>query len=104
MWGFPPTCLLQSSFANRCSSVCSSVVALFVFFCLPPLLPLLTLQAVATDWPGATVSAGWRRRGGWGETLQIGPNRQQDGAVQACLRLCAIMLWAMYCGCGGHEL
>ena len=45
---------------------CSSVVTLLAFFCLPPLLPLLSLQAVATNRPCATVGAGWRRQRGLG--------------------------------------
>src|SRR5437879_1956216 len=68
MWGVPPT--LHFAFYSLRLRIgvhqCSSVVTLLAFFCLPPLLPLLSLQAVATDWPGATVGAGWRRQRGLG--------------------------------------
>src|SRR3989442_1607252 len=53
--------------------VCESVfIGVFIcgyiswLFCLPPLLPLLPLQAMAADWPGATVGAGWGRQRGLG--------------------------------------
>ena len=67
----------------------------FLCFLYRPWRPIALVQLSAL---------GGRGGGVWGETLQIGPNRQQDGGVQARLHRCAIMLWAMHCGCGGHEL
>src|SRR2546422_2733929 len=68
MWGVPPP--LHFAFYNLRLRIgvhqCSSVVTPLGFFCLPPLLALLSLQAMATDSPCATVSAGWRRRRGLG--------------------------------------
>ena len=104
--GLPPT--LHFAFYNLRLRIgvhqCSSEVTPLAFFCLPPLLPLPSLQAMATDSPCATVRAGWQRQRGLGGHAAIGLNRQQDGGVQARLHRCAIMLWAMHCGCGGHEL
>src|SRR2546422_11258445 len=66
MWGAPPT--LHFAFYNLRLRIgvhqCSSVVTPLGFFCLPPLLPLPSLQAMATNCPCATVAAGWRRRAG----------------------------------------
>ena len=90
-----------------CESVFISVhlwLHLLPFFCLL----LYFLCSVYRPWrPIALVqlsALGGRGGGVWGETLQIGRKRQRDGAVQARLHRCAIMLWAMHCGCGGHEL
>src|SRR2546425_9317076 len=68
MWGVPPT--LHFAFYNLRLRIgvhqCSSVVTLLGFSCLPPLFPLLSLRAMATNCPCATVRAGWRRWRGLG--------------------------------------
>ena|SRR5438445_727990 len=71
---------------------CSSVVAPPAFFCLPPLLPLLSLQAWRPIGLVQLSALGGGGSGVWEETLQIGMKRQGDGGVQACLHRCAIML------------
>src|SRR2546425_581154 len=93
--GPPYFCLLQSLFANRCSSVficgytsCLFLPASFTSFALftghDYQLPLCNCQR----WV-AEAARSWRG------TLQIGRKRQGDGGVQARLHRCAIMLWAM---------
>src|SRR3989441_1863669 len=95
-----PPCLLPFTIFV-CESVFISFhlwLHLLPFFCLL----LYFLCSVYRPWrPIALVqlsALGGRGGGVWGETLQIGPNRQQDGGVQARLHRCAIMLWAMHWG------
>src|SRR3989442_1735957 len=102
MWGFPlHSCILLFTIFV-CESVFISVhlwLHILAFFaCL-----LYFLCSLYRPWrPIGLVQLSALRGGGssvMGDTLQIGPKRHWDGAVQARFRLCAIMLWAMHCGC-----
>src|SRR5437879_6228731 len=92
MWGVPPY-LPFTVFV--CESVFISVhlwlhflpffacLLYFLCFLYRPWRPIALVQLSALGGGGSGV---------WEETLQIGMKRQGDGGVQACLRLCAIML------------